>query len=525
MRIRTKLQGLTAITAAGLITILLLVLFGLNAIGEATEAARRRDAYIADILEVKAAALSTIQLDPASAETQVIFAAADKVIAGHGDAAVKAIRRTEIRDELKAVLALWARYRQESDGLLKLAASDPKSASAQVMKVYQRDFKPLQADLERFIDARLVDAKAARDKAQAISSQTFWWLATLITIIAVVNLGAVMAISHTLRRTIGAMREQIVPLERGDLTRRIAVPGNDELTEIAGDINSFVGQLQDIVRRTREMSERLAKAAQRLATDAEHVRQSSAGQSDATSSVAAAVEEFSVSIDQVSDNATQAEQKATESGELARSGEKEVGSAISEIRHIEQVVNNATQQMTELGEQARSIGSIINVIKEVADQTNLLALNAAIEAARAGESGRGFAVVADEVRKLAERTTTSAQEITTMVAAVQQHTEQAAQTMREGNALVTTGVEQAEQAGRSMQQINGGSVEVIGAISDISSALREQRTAGMEIAKNIERIAQMTEKDRNVAADVAASAERLRELADSLQAEVAKFSV
>ncbi len=70
--------------------------------------------------------------------------------------------------------------------------------------------------------------------------------------------------------------------------------------------------------------------------------------------------------------------------------------------------------------EAASIRNIVDEIDYIADQTNLLALNAAIEAARAGEHGRGFSVVADEVRKLSQKSAAAAEQIRTLVVAVEQ---------------------------------------------------------------------------------------------------------
>lgn len=103
-------------------------------------------------------------------------------------------------------------------------------------------------------------------------------------------------------------------------------------------------------------------------------------------------------------------------------GEEALNSIVNGMKLIKEQVDTASRSILFLGEKIQHIGEITKIIDGIAQQTNLLALNAAIEAARAGEFGRGFSVVASEVKKLAENVISSTKEIKSVIATLQDST-------------------------------------------------------------------------------------------------------
>jgi methyl-accepting chemotaxis protein len=339
---------------------------------------------------------------------------------------------------------------------------------------------------------------------------------------------ALTLIARNVVKTIGGD-----PLDVSWITQRIATGDlSSEVVCTPGDTTSVLAGMKEMQRTLRAMigditrgSEQLSTASEQLLKASEEVARRSQQQSESASSMAAAVEEMTVSIDQVGENAREAHHISVHSGDLSNQGTQVIQKAAAEMNSIAGTVRASSSIIEDLGRQSDQITSIVNTIREIADQTNLLALNAAIEAARAGEQGRGFAVVADEVRKLAERTSRATTEIAGMVETIQRGTHNAVDSMEDGVKQAGLGVELAGQAEVSITEIRDGAQRVMQVVNNISEAIREQGTASRDIAKNIEHIAQMSEESARAVNETAEAARHLQRLSSSLSISVSRFKL
>ncbi|AUH52939.1 methyl-accepting chemotaxis protein [Chromobacterium sp. ATCC 53434] len=330
-------------------------------------------------------------------------------------------------------------------------------------------------------------------------------------------------VTTPLRKSVALVRN----IQQGDLSgadEPLPV-SRDEAVEIARNIQHMRQGLREVVSSIKDNANQVSDSAHELASMAQQVATGAQRQSEATAEAAATIEELTVSINHVADNSDQASRQARDAGELAGRGGHAVQASVGKIQSVSSAVAATSEEMRSLTGEVQRIGNIVTVIRDVADQTNLLALNAAIEAARAGEMGRGFAVVADEVRKLAERTTSSAQEITQMIGAIQQGVEKVVGSMEQSLASVDAVSGSARDASESMEEIEGSTRSIVGTIGNITSALGEQRTASLTLAQSMEQVSQMAESNSATVEELATTSSQLNALSHNLQGVTARFKL
>jgi methyl-accepting chemotaxis protein len=338
-------------------------------------------------------------------------------------------------------------------------------------------------------------------------------------------LGAVLLLLVVRRalRPLGPLAESVARLGAGDLTVRVGHVRNDEIGRLGQGFNAMADALRALIADTATTVGSLRQSMTALEASSRRVAEGSHAQSDAAAGVAASVEELSTGVDTVAENTRDTEALCGRTRELAVEGGTVVDHAASEVGAIAQSVTSASATIRELGGRSADISRIVDVIRDIAEQTNLLALNAAIEAARAGEQGRGFAVVADEVRNLAERTSSSTQEISRMVVAIQGETGRAIDSMEQCRRQVETGVARAHAAGKALGEINGSVDDAMIKVSEIASSIREQSVATQDIARSIERIATMSDANAAAAGESKAAVAVIDQCAVRLEASVGKF--
>ncbi len=343
-----------------------------------------------------------------------------------------------------------------------------------------------------------------------------WLPATGLALLAAVAMSVI--VERSLLGRLQGLRAVITgTYADGDLTRRAAAVGGDELALVAADYNRLMESFAIIVGKLLFNSIEVGSASQQLIGDARRVAAGSNEQRDAALATADEMASLTLQLNEVSEKASETAGIAERSNSLSSDGMSIARMASAEMEQIAASVSQSAAVVGALGERSRAISGIVQTIREIADQTNLLALNAAIEAARAGEHGRGFAVVADEVRKLAERTSQATGEISQMITAIQGETQSAIASIEAGSGQARKGAELARQAAQALDGINSGARQTLEKVEAIAAAVAQQTRTGASIAEHVRNIRQMAEANSEVSGQTLLAVDHVECLAENLK--------
>ncbi|MDQ6993032.1 MAG: protoglobin domain-containing protein [Mariprofundus sp.] len=332
------------------------------------------------------------------------------------------------------------------------------------------------------------------------------------------DLKSVSMSKSDLEEKVACYQTMVGQIAIGDLTQKIDIEGDDDLSQLGGNLNAMTENL-------RQMASQVSQASYSLSSSMHQVQESVSSQSAGAAEQAASIAETVSTLEEIRATTTQTMEKAVEMGDMAtqttaagEQGAKMLGYTIKGMHSIREKMGAIATTILDLSDKTQQIGDIISSVNNLTQQTKMLSLNASIEAAKAGDAGKGFSVVATEIRDLSDQSQQATSQISKILTTIRSGAEKAVMATEDGQKEVDQGVSLVDQSGDKLNALLDlirntamSSQQIVAAVRQGSSGIDQIAIAMADINKATEQFVASTEQSSSVVNDLNQLAVELRE--------------
>jgi methyl-accepting chemotaxis protein len=530
MTIKQKMGLLTAATAVILSALSILVFILLSAIKDKTEHVKTESLpFMLAAYEMKLQACQVQQFYTDVSATK------DTGGFGEADSAAKVFleRLKTFKDMYKeendkAGLAKiekleqdFIAYKNDGKAMAEEYVKNGTEAGNTKMEGFDKKSKLISEGVNGFVKEQSEEATGMIQAIYDSSTQTL----LVVLLFCGIGIGVTLTVGYFISKSIKASIDSIMPINelaaqvksgKADLTTRLAVHGNDEISKAILSVNSFIDATHAIVKKSQATAVENASVSEELGATSISVghRAEDAGR------VMGAMNETAKVL--IVENKIAAEESGKAKKDVMQANEKlpcaqqETSEMLSMIQDSVEAEIEFAANLSHLSAQAEDVKHVLSVIGDIADQTNLLALNAAIEAARAGEHGRGFAVVADEVRKLAERTQKSLTETNATINMIVQAIVDASEKMTQNAESIKLLGERSEKVEHTISETVRTMSDTITIVGNMAEAAQKNMQDTEGVVTNLSEVSDLSQKNARSMEEVASAAQHLNHMTEEL---------
>lgn len=448
------------------------------------------------------------------------------ILQRYANAEVSTDRTRELADLIELMGGVQSDFdlivAENEKGLASLRGGDTESAerhfdaTTRMRQSFMERLDRLRSEAARFIDDGRAEADAAFEAARLS-------LFIALGILVVLGLAITILLRRSITHPLGTFQRVIEQVGAGDLTKTVALSGQDELTELGAHLNRMVEGLREVAAQTRSATENLNSATVQI-------RASTQQQAAGVEEQLAAVQETSATLDEITQSGAQMSRRAQEiaagSEETHRAsanGLRAVEDASRAMDAIREQAESVAENIVMLSEKTQAVGEIIATVNDISERSHLLALNAAIEAAAAGEHGRSFAVVAAEIKNLADQSKAATVQVRGILGDIQRGINTSVMLTEEAVKRVSSGKEQTDASQRAINELADTVQESTETFQQIVASINQQHIGLEQVMLALRNIRQASKQTADGTRQLDGAAANLAALSSQLSHSVNRY--